>query len=143
MISISKNIFLILFITLYSCQSSSVIVKEVISECNGQLIKAFQDPKVKSQFPEGNEGMWKFIFENLQYPQEAEKLKINGKIDILFIITKEGDICNIEILSKSKQYLDIEIIRVLRLMPKWIPAIYNGETVNSYYLLRINFNKNK
>jgi hypothetical protein len=51
----------------------------------------------------------------------------------------EGEICDVRITSKPHKYLDNELIRVIKMMPKWIPATNGGQNVDSYYMLDINF----
>ena len=46
--------------------------------------------------------------------------KINGKIRVAFIITKEGEICDVRITSKPIKYIDDEFIRVFKIMPKTV-----------------------
>ena len=51
----------------------------------------------------------------------------------------DGSISNIEVVEGIDPDLDREAIRVLGLMPKWIPGENRGENVNVKCLLPIDF----
>ena len=61
---------------------------------------------------------------------------LQGTIFIKFIVHKSGKIGNISFINKTNiEYLNNEYIRVIKLMPKWKPAIHKGKIVSSYYNL--------
>ncbi len=119
---------------LVSCKSSFPTTGTLV-ECNGQLIKPILNPTKRPEFPGGRQAMFEFFGANLTPPQEVINRKIKGKIRLAFIVTKEGEICDLRITSKPKEYLDNEVIRVMKIMPKWNPGINEGEIVDSYCLL--------
>ena len=119
-----------------SCKSSFPAAGTIV-ECNGQLLKPILNPAKRCEFPGGRQAMFEFFGANLNPPQEVVNRKITGKIRVAFIVTKEGEICDVRITSKPKEYLDDEVIRVVKMMPKWIPGINEGKIVDCYYLLDI------
>lgn len=44
------------------------------------------------EFPDGQDAMYKFITDNLQYPKTAREMKVQGTVVIQFVITKEGKV---------------------------------------------------
>lgn len=48
------------------------------------------------EFPGGPDALYKFISQNTNYPSEAIKKQIQGKVIITFVIEKDGSITNIE-----------------------------------------------
>ena len=80
-----------------------------------------------------------FLIKNLKYPPYAQEKKIQGKVIIKFIVSKDGSITNIEVISSPHEILSNEAIRVIKLMPKWKPGILKGKPVNVQYTLPINF----
>lgn len=91
------------------------------------------------EYEYGESGLSKFIAHNIRYPREALQQGIEGRILCSFIVGNEGSITNIEVVNGLSQDLDDEAIRVLGLMPKWIPGENNGEKVNVKCLLPIDF----
>ena len=80
--------------------------------------------------------MSKFLKDNVKLPQETQ---VKGTVRVAFIITKNGSICDVRITSKPKKYIDNEVIRVIKMMPNWIPGYNAGEIIDSYYLIDLNF----
>jgi TonB family protein len=124
--------------TLPSCKSSFPTAGTVV-ECNGQLLKPILNPTKRADFLGGKQALSEFLRANLNLPQEAINHKIKGKVRVAFIVTKEGEICDLRITSKPNKYIDNEVIRVMKKMPKWIPGINENEIVDCYYLLDIRF----
>jgi protein TonB len=51
----------------------------------------------------------------------------------------DGSISNIEIIQSGGDNYDKEVIRVLRKMPKWTPAMQNGMRVSTYFTQPVTF----
>ncbi|CAL2104724.1 periplasmic protein TonB [Tenacibaculum sp. 190524A02b] len=84
--------------------------------------------------------MAKHIFNNFNYPQEALRKKIEGKILVQFTINKEGKV--IDIKKKGPENSDIlkeEAERLISKLPNFIPGKHNGENVLVKYALPIIF----
>lgn len=96
-------------------------------------------PDTEAEFPGGIAGMQKFIAENIEYPAEAQKNKIQGKVYLSFIITKEGDVSDIKVVRGADILLDRAAKDVIRKMPQWKPATLDDEPVNSKCMLPIVF----
>lgn len=84
----------------------------------------------------GPKGLMKFIFENLSYPEEAFENDIEGKVDVKFIINKDGTVSDIITLNEKLGYgLEEEAIRIIKLTSGlWNPAISENGKVASIYL---------
>jgi hypothetical protein len=121
---------------LFSCKSSFPVAGTVV-DCNGKFLTPTSKPTKKAEFPGGRKAMFEFLNTNLNPPQDATNSKARGKIKVAFIVTTEGEICDVRITSKPKEYFDNEVIRVVKMMPKWIPGINKGNIVDSYCLLDI------
>ncbi len=91
------------------------------------------------QFPEGEVAMNKFIADNLKYPELSKKDKISGKVYLRFVVSKEGKLCDAQIIRSLDAYCDKEALRVIRSMPDWIPGKQNGINVSVYYIVPIGF----
>lgn len=91
------------------------------------------------QYETGEQGLGKFISHNIRYPREALQKGIEGRILCSFIVAAEGSVSNIEVVEGLDSLLNNEAIRVLGLMPKWIPGENEGEKVHVKCLLPIDF----
>jgi len=95
-----------------------------------------------ARFPGGEEQMRRYIDRQIQFPEELIDTEIQGQVCLNFIVRKTGEITDIQIVRSVHPLLDEEAVRVVKSMPKWIPANYMGPFVSSSYELFIFF-KNK
>ncbi|CAN5368489.1 M56 family metallopeptidase [soil metagenome] len=91
------------------------------------------------EFPGGMKKIGEYIAQNLHYPEAAQKAKVEGKVFVRFVVTKEGDITDVQILKGIGYGADAEAVRVVKNMPRWEPAKQGGQAVNVQYNLPINF----
>ena len=81
----------------------------------------------------------KWVDEQLRYPAEAKLKGIEGKVIVQFIITSEGAVTDVRTINTPDSLLINEAERIVRIMPKWQPAIEKGKPVNVKYTMPINF----
>ena len=86
------------------------------------------------QFPGGSSELLKFFAQNIIYPEIAKRAEVEGKINLSFIVDKNGSISDIQIVKGIGAGCDEEAVRILKMMPRWSPGKQNGKPV----LTRIN-----
>ncbi len=91
------------------------------------------------QFPGGISDFYKFLADNIKYPEEAAKQDIEGNVFASFIVEKDGSLNDIKIDRGLGYGADEEAIRILKLSPKWTPGTQNGKIVRVKYNLPIKF----
>lgn len=91
------------------------------------------------QFPGGEDELQKFLLEKTKYPNKAKEMSVKGIVYTSFVVKKDGKIDNIKIIKGVHKLLDDEAIRVIKLMPKWIPGKNTGKTVDVLFNLPIIF----
>ena len=91
------------------------------------------------QFPGGDAALMKFIKENLRYPSVLNESCIQGRVTLSFIIEEDGSITDIKCMRSPHDDLTKEAIRVVKLMPKWLPGKQNGKAVRVKYVLPFTF----
>ncbi|RAJ11353.1 M56 family metallopeptidase [Arenibacter echinorum] len=82
--------------------------------------------------------MQKHIGKNFNYPEEAMEKGIQGRVNIMFVIQKDGSIGNVRMRSPDK-ILEAEAARIISLLPKMVPGEHNGEKVRVAYSVPITF----
>ena len=92
------------------------------------------------QYPGGPQALFKFLGENVQYPAEAEKAGIQGRVIATFVVEKDGSISQPTIVKSVDPLLDAEAIRVISAMPNWKPGKQNGKVVRVKYTVPLSFN---
>lgn len=88
-------------------------------------------------FPGGESERTKFFANNLRVPAES----IEGTVYVSFIIKSDGSIANAKILRGLGKSYDEEVLRVINLMPKWLPGTQNGEAVDVLFNMPVKFTK--
>lgn len=94
---------------------------------------------VMPSFPGGKSAMLKFITANINYPQDAQRRKAQGRVVCEFIINKDGRISDVKVIESVDPVLDKEAIRVIKLMPKWSPGERLGNPVKVKFMLPLSF----
>jgi protein TonB len=91
-------------------------------------------------FPGGAQAWNTFFRENLKVPK---RLLTGDKKTVMvrFKISEDGSITGHEIVESAGKGYDEEALRVLKLMPKWLPEIQNGQPVSVSFKLPITFER--
>jgi len=90
-------------------------------------------------FPGGTEALFKFIYDNIEYPRDALENAIEGNVVVRFCVTYQGKIEQSEVIRGIHPSLDAEAIRIIKTLPTWNPGKQAGNPVNVWYTLRVQF----
>jgi len=91
------------------------------------------------EFPDGEAGFGKFLEKNIRYPDGDKKNKMEGKVYATFVVEKDGSLTDLRILRAPSPTLGDEVLRVMKLSPKWKPGTQNGQLVRVQYTVPVNF----
>ena len=111
--------------------------KTVISQKNE---KVFDVVEQMPEYPGGMQALFEFLKENIKYPEDAQKQKVEGRVLAKFVVETDGSISNIEVVKHAFPSLDAEAVRVIQAMPKWSPGKQKGQAVRVKFVVPINFN---
>ena len=95
--------------------------------------------EVDPEFPGGIEALYKYLAENITYPQQAKDSGIQGRVYVTFVVEKDGSITGAEVLRGIGGGCDEEALRVVNAMPKWTPGKQLGEPVRVQFNLPVVF----
>lgn len=101
--------------------------------------EVFTTVEKQPQFPGGEAAMVKFVSDNLKYPVEAKKAAIRGSIYVQFIVEKDGSLTSPVVLRDIGGGCGAAAIEVIKRMPRWSPAMQNGQVVRAKFTLPIKF----
>ena len=90
-------------------------------------------------FPGGEEALYKFIDDNLRYPDEAREPNVQGTVIIRFVVEKDGSISNATIAREIGCGCGREALRVVNMMPRWNPGKQGGKPVRTEFILPVQF----
>jgi hypothetical protein len=88
-----------------------------------------------AEFPGGNKAFTNFLSTNLKFKKGMKF----GKAIVSFDIDKNGQLSNYKIIKGVSPLNDSEVLRVLKLSPKWKPATFKGKPVIINYDIPVNF----
>jgi TonB family protein len=112
-----------------SAEDVSVVVMQTVEEMPDSL----------PEFRGGNKALLTWLSDNLRYPEEAVKERIQGRVMLSFLVEKDGSISDVIVVRSVAEPLDKEAVRLINTMPKWQPAMKDGEPVPCKYTLPITF----
>lgn len=122
-------------------------VKEEVAETPSQNPAQVEDNTVyKVQtveklpvFPGGWTTLMQWLTRNLHYPANAQQQKIQGKVVVSFIINKDGTVSQVKLEKSVDPSLDREALRVIKMMPKWQPAIMHDKPCRCMFVIPVVF----
>lgn len=105
-----------------------------------QADQVLDDKDRLPQFADGGStGLVKYLADNIRYPETAVKAGKEGRVLVQFVVEKDGSISNVQVMRSLHPDLDAEAVRVIQGMPKWIPAMENGEPVAVKFMAPVQF----
>jgi len=85
-----------------------------------------------------NEKMLTHIRSNFRYPKQAQKDKMQGRVNVIFKIDEEGNVSDIKTRGPHR-ILEKEAKRIISLLPKVKPGIIDGKPVKVPFAVPITF----
>ncbi|HTG67603.1 MAG TPA: energy transducer TonB [Flavobacterium sp.] len=137
-----KKYLLLIVICFTQNTFSQIKTGEIITCCcSGQKViydinsvYHLSDIKIKPKFPGGIKELYRFIEDNYKIPAIVG---VKGKLYMVFVVEKDGSLSNIKSLRDLKHGSSEEVIRILKIAPKWIPGEQNGKKVRVHYSIPI------
>ena len=110
-----------------------------VTEAAAQEEKVFTVVEELPEFLGGYDAMMAFIRENLRYPAEDRKQGIEGTVYVQFIVETDGSVTSPNIIRGISAASDNEVVRMMKLMPKWKPGRHSGQDVRVKFVLPVKF----
>lgn len=117
------------------------VMTHYIMPVSFRLSNGKQKPNAsRPSFPDGKDALSKFIADSIKYPAAAKKKGIQGRVYMGFYVEADGALTEINVLTPLDPDLDAEAMRIVKSMPKWIPAKdKEGKAVKAHYTLPVTF----
>ena len=80
-----------------------------------------------------------FLRAHLVWPAGRKNKNVEGRVIVKFYIDRDGSCSQFKILRSLKRSFDAEVLRVLKLMPKWNMSSMEGS--GTWYVLPVYFKK--
>lgn len=84
-----------------------------------------------AMFPGGDAALQEFLRANIKYPQRCQDSSYTATIYMSFIVERDGRLTDIKTIKGFKLCPEFaeECVRVIQLMPRWIPGHFQGRAV--------------
>lgn len=82
----------------------------------------------------------KYVNKQIKYPEVAREKGVEGNVVVSFLVGKDGNVTDAQILKSADALLDAEALRAVQSSPKWTPATDDkGNAIAVRYNLPVNF----
>ncbi len=86
-----------------------------------------------------NKKIAEFMMKNLKYPEAAKKAGLEGVVHVQFTVAKDGSVKDATVLKSAGKDFDAAALAVASAMPRWTPAMKDGEAVEMQMTLPFTF----
>jgi TonB family protein len=128
-----------LILTVFLIFSVAAVSAQEKKEYKPNTDGVYFEVEVMPEFQGGISALQDYLIKNIQYPEQAKKDSITGKVYVQFIVDEIGKVGGTKVLKSVNPLLDAEAIRVISSMPAWIPGKNNGKTIKVAYTIPIMF----
>lgn len=92
-------------------------------------------------YPGGESARLKFLQDNIHFPAKAREADIDGTVFVSFVVDPTGKLDSIKVIRGIGGGCDEEALRVINLMPRWIPGKQAGKPVRVQFTMPIKFSQ--
>jgi hypothetical protein len=101
--------------------------------------RIFTKVEINASFYGGESGFQKYLTAEILYPDSATISDVKGIVKVGFVIGTDGLPKNISLIKGINKFTDKLVLDVISKMPKWIPALQNGRSVDQYKEVAVSF----
>jgi Gram-negative bacterial TonB protein C-terminal/GldM C-terminal domain len=96
--------------------------------------RIFEKVEIEASFSGGAMAWRKFLEQKLNPNVPVENGSPVGKYTVIvqFVVDRQGNIKDVKALTKHGYGMEEEVMRIIRIGPKWVPAMQDGRAVNAY-----------
>jgi TonB family protein len=92
-----------------------------------------------AQFEGGPEAFYNYIRQEITYPLQARQAGVEGRVDVEFVVDKDGSISAATAITGIAEACDEEAVRVVKSAPRFKPATQNGKPVRVRMVIPVVF----
>lgn len=124
-----------------AAQAKLIATTPFYTSKSGKVV--YNKAEIDPSFLGGDAALNAFLKDNLKFPSDAREEGLEGTVFVDFIIDANGKVTEATATSHTyeeadKMFID-EALRVVNLMPAWVPGRQNGKAVEVKHSLPITF----
>jgi protein TonB len=101
--------------------------------------KPIRNPSVWPVFIEYDSSFARYLYQNLEFPESARRLGIEGVVYVEFTVAVNGEVKDVKLAKGVTQELDEAALHVIRNSPKWAPGRQGSNITPVRLILPIKF----
>jgi len=105
---------------------------------DGQAV-SYTKRGIPPQFKGGLDAFGDYLSRSINYPTDAREKNIQGRVNVTFVVEKDGKVSDVQVTRSVSPSLDAEAVRVIKRSPKWEPGVQYGRPVRVIYSVPISF----
>ncbi len=119
----------------------TVIEEIIVEEAPEEEVadEVFQIVENPAEPPGGYAAFYQMVQKRMNYPAQARRMGIEGKVYVQFVVDKDGSLTEVQAVKGIGAGCDEEAVRVIQGMPKWSPPKQRGKPVKQRIILPITF----
>ncbi len=90
-------------------------------------------------YPSGDNALIQWISNEMTYPKEAKKKRIEGVVYVNYVVGVDGSIDSVSVLRSVHPLLDEEAVRVISLIKGYTPGYQRGKPVRVQFTIPLRF----
>ena len=109
-------------------------------------VVAYSDCDQRPMFlnsPDPRKFLQEWVYQYLKYPEAALRDGVQGRVQVDFIVEKDGRVTNVRVNKGVSEELDAEAVKVISASPKWKPGRVDGEKVRTAMTIPVEFRLEK
>lgn len=109
------------------------------SKTQGEVFVVVED---QPQFKGGMEAFYRYVSSEMTYPVAARQNGVEGKVDVQFVVERDGSVTNVQVINGIGSGCDEEAVRVVKNSPAFQPGSQRGKAVRVRLAMPIIFKLN-
>jgi protein TonB len=97
------------------------------------------EPTEEAKFACFQRSLMTFVARNVDYPEMARQMGVQGRVYVSFVVEKNGSISNVRVDGGVDQIIDNSAANVVSKLPRMKPAKQSGRAVRMSYTVPIQF----
>lgn len=142
-----KHLFILLMICCVTAASaqkqratdSVKIKKQLRVDSIKRANQVYTKADINPSFPGGDNGLLRYIKENMQYPTRDREDNTQGKAYVRFVVEKDGSISNVHVVKAPSTTMSMEAERLVKNMPKWAPGLVSTRVSRIQFTIAVSF----
>lgn len=109
---------------------------EIQEQTDGEVFTIVEEA---ASFPGGLDAWVGYLQENMKYPEQAQRLGVQGRVFVQFIVEKNGSLSEFKVVKGIGAGCDNEALRMIKESPNWNPGMLDENPVRQKMIQNILF----